>query len=360
MVDFKAFPFRGSYIFLFIITLLGVFVSPLSITQTLPAAISKITPYLIVVLFFSHLKTKEDTEFVYKKVLWSFGVLCAYALVEFALQMNPVGEYLKAIIPEDLLRGKIYVASEFRFFSIRCSSLLAICIAWGAYCCLIVSCIFCIVSYSEKVKKQHLFIIIILLIFNVLISGSRTPMLYFVVIFFGYFWTTKLSVKLFLILIIGIFVVKNYEIIMSVLSSFSEDNTEVEGSSINMRLEQLNAVSSVIYDSPIWGLGIKGYAAAVNKNSDVLGAESIWLQQLINSGLLGILFQIMLYFSVFKYFLGREASLYRVQEVVLVVGWIVFCTLSTSPGLTEPYFLTIVLLTKRYIETHRNLCQFTN
>lgn len=350
MIEFKVFPLKGSFIFLFLITILGVMVSPLSFTQTLPAAINKITPYLIVVLFCSHLQTKEDTEFAYKMVLWSFGILCLYAMVEFALQMNPVGEYVKTIVSDDLLRGKIYVASEYRFISVRCSSLLAICIAWGGYVCLIVACFFCVSGQSAS--KMKVALMVALLIFNVIISGSRSPMVFLSVIAIGFFFTSKLSAKLLLFILMGVFWINNQEFISTIFSSFSSDNTDIQGSSYEMRLNQYAAVSAVISESPFWGLGIKGFEVASKANSEILGAESIWLQQLIYSGLLGVIYQIVVYISILRYMISNKLNQSKLSCIVMVFGWISFCTLTSSPGLTEPYFLTICILVVRYFESH--------
>lgn len=350
LFDFKYFPLRGVYIFLFLTILLGVMVSPLSFTQTLPAAINKITPYLIVVIFCSHLKTKEDTEFAYKMVLWSFGILCLYAMVEFALQMNPVGEYVKTIVSDDLLRGKIYVASEYRYISVRCSSLLAICIAWGGYVCLIVACYFCL--SGQKAYLYQVVIMVVLLVFNVIISGSRAPMLYLLVIALGYFLYSKMTTKILLFILISVFAIYNQDLILPIIASFSDDGGEVSGSSIAMRLDQYTAVSSVMSASPLWGFGIKGYEVAFKANSDILGAESIWLQQLINSGLLGVIYQIVVYISILRYMISNKLNQSKLSCLVMVFGWITFCTLTSSPGLTEPYFLTICILVVRYFESH--------
>lgn len=355
VIDLRKFPLKVPYFLLFVITIVGIFISPLPVTQTFPAAISKITPYLIVVLFFNQLQTKEDTEYAYKFVLWSFGILCLYAFIEFLLQMNPVGEYLKTVVSEDLLRGKIYVASEFRYISVRCSSLLGICIAWGGYCCLIVSCFLCISGKSAS--KTHIVLMIALLIFNVIISGSRAPMIYLAVIALGYFGASKISVKLLLTISFSAFFIFNQELIIPILSSFSEDNSEVSGSSIDMRLDQYAAVSSVISESPIWGFGVKGYEVAKESNSEILGAESIWLQQLIYGGVIGIIYQILIYITVLRYMVTKTNKSTRLACVVMVVGWIVFASLTSSPGLIEPYFLTICILVIRYFELHNNHIQ---
>ena len=150
----------------------------------------------------------------------------------------------------------------------------------------------------------------------------------------------------------GVFWINNQEFISTIFSSFSSDNTDIQGSSYDMRLNQYAAVSAVISESPFRGLGIKGFEVASKAKSEILGAESIWFQQLISSGLLGVIYQIVVYISILRYMISNKLNQSKLSCLVMVFGWISFCTLTSSPGLTEPYFLTICILVVRYFESH--------
>ena len=118
--------------------------------------------------------------------------------------------------------------------------------------------------------------------------------------------------------------------------------TDSEGSSVSMRQMQFLATFLALSESFLYGFGIKGYELALAKDADILGAESIWLQQLINYGLIGAVMQLYLYISCWRLIVkyGDNSIICK----FMLLGWILFCTMTTSPGLHETYFIIILLL----------------
>lgn len=355
----RDFPLYKPYKVLFCLMLLGVIVSSFPLSSTIPSTINALSPYIIVVLFYSELRTKEDSEFAFKLMLILLFFMSVYSLVEFILQENPISEYCYATIPPDLLKGKLYLSYEYRFISVRCSSLMSISIAWGGLCCLIASSYFCVSSFTKDVKKWLLLTVLTLLIFNVIISGSRSPMIYLIVILIGYLWSTKVSVKFILLIFAVLFYFFSPDLLNPILNSFTSSDTEVTGSSIELRINQYDAIMSILSQSPIWGFGAKGLLLAFKSNSDILGAESIWFQQLITGGIIGLFCQAYMYVFILKFVIKTNVGITKLMCALMVIGWIIFCSLTTAPGLTEAYFITICLLTIKYIHLHRECGQQT-
>ena len=128
-----------------------------------------------------------------------------------------------------------------------------------------------------------------------------------------------------------------FGVIINSIGAIFDDS--MSGSNFSQRLLQLESTLEVLTNSLIWGYGIKGLEfVRSSKSTDVLGAESVWLQQLIYFGLLGVVQQLILYISCYK--LTKKIK----SLILLLLGWIAFSTMSSSPGLHETYFLIILIL----------------
>ncbi len=348
-ITLKKFPFYKVYIFLFLIQFVGIIVSPSSVMNTLPSVINKIFSYFIVVIFYFELKRKDDLKYSTNVIGGIFLLLCFYNINEFATQENFLLEYIQKTYP-DYMSGKLFLSHEYRYISIRCSSLFAICIAWGGFCCLILSFFACIWSIYSLDKKKWIMGVFLLGLasLGVLTSGSRSTYVYFVFPLIILLFSSKFSGKVILGLLILSLIFFNENFFNMLIQSMHSDSDIVSGSSVDGRINQLQTISSVISESPLWGLGIKGLSIAVSNDSEVLGAESIWFQQLITSGLIGIAFQFYIYISVYRVLTSGLHGRKRFIFTIMLIGWVTFSSLTTSPGLKESYFLVIIILLLRY------------
>ena len=346
-IYFKDFPLKRAFCFLFFTYIVGVLASPLSFSQTIPYAIGKILSYIFVVIFFNELQSYKDIKFCFICTLSIIFFLCIYSSVEFGLQMNPWLTYIVSLYPDEMT-GKIYQHFEVRFFSIRCQSLLSISISWGAVCALWMS----FIIYLKDIAKSNyiskiLFILSILLAFNVFISGARSA---FILLLFSLciiFISFSSKFKFLFICTFIIIIIAYSDFLSDILLSFSEKGN-INGSSSSERTMQLNGVLNVISESPLWGLGIKGFNEAKLMDSDILGAESIWLQRLLSFGLIGITSQIYLYVCLFRYTNNEVMKGKRIKLYLFILSWIIFSTITSSPGLTEAYFLILLLILVNY------------
>lgn len=348
-VKYVNFPFYHIYIFLFLILLLGVIVSPLSLSQVLFHAIKIIISYSVLVVFYFELRKKRDLQYSTIVIGITFLLLCLYAFVEYIYQENFLHEYIYLTNDPEYLKGKLYLTHEVRYSSMRCSSLFPISISWGGFCCLIMSFFSFLYVINRKKPSTIIYILFICVIaFCVLISGSRASMVYFLIVFLAL--TTFLNKRIGLILSALSLVVLFWgsDFAELIFKSMQSKSDIVMGSSIDLRLNQYDIAFKVLSDSPIFGFGIKGGTIALKYNSDLLGSESIWLQQFISYGIIGVVFQFLLYYNVYKIITEGLEWNKKVYSIFFLTGWIVFCTLTTSPGLSEPYFLSFVVLLIRY------------
>ena len=348
-VKLKSFPLFYVYCYLFFLSIIGVVISPIGVLQVIPATISQLMQYMTVVVFYFELRRFKDLKYSTIVIGIIFLLLSIYALGEYIFQNNFLHEYLYATINPDLLKGKLYLSHEIRYSSVRCSSLFPISISWGGFCCLVLSFLTCLLKLYNYKNMTFVYVILVCLVaFNILISGSRSPMFYFAIILSGILFSLNFRTGIIVALLVSVVFIVNSDLLEIIITSMKSNSEIVVGSSVDIRFQQLNAVLNVLNDSPIWGLGSKGIVIAHTRNSEILGAESIWMQQLIFSGLLGVCFQIYLFYTVYKKLTHNLYGFSHILYTVFVIGWVAFVTLTTSPGLPETFFLTIVVLLIKY------------
>ena len=348
-VKYVKFPFYHIFVFLFLIIILGVIVSPLSLSQVLFNAIKIIISYSVVVVFYFELRKKQDLKYSTIVIGMTFLFFCLYAFAEYFYQVNFLHEYIYLTNNPEYLQGKLYLTHEVRYSSIRCSSFFPISISWGGFCCLVMSFFSFLYVINRKKPSTIVYILFICVIaFCVLISGSRASMIYFLIILLAITTLYNKNVGLIIFVLSFVVLIWGGEYAELLFKSMQSKSDIVMGSSIDMRINQFDAALEVLSNSPIFGFGIKGGTIALKYNSDLLGSESIWLQQFISYGIIGVVFQFLLYYNVYKIITEGLEWNKKVYSIFFLTGWIVFCTLTTSPGLSEPYFLSLVILLIRY------------
>lgn len=342
-IKWEGFPLKIPFFLLFFIFILGIFVGGSEFIKTAPYVIDLISSYFIVLLFYNELISKKDLRIAIKSFLLTGLILLVYGLFEFIIQGNPLIDYFYAAIP-DSWNGTLYVNSgDERFGSIRCQSIMSICISWGALCCIIMSVLlYTKLILKEKISNITFGILIILILICIYSSGSRSAYIYVATLFAGAFISFQGNNKVVFVLIVIIGCIFAKEFLFNIFDSFS--STDTGGSSSGQRQMQLLVAMRVISESPLFGLGPKGVLLGQEMDGEVLGAESIWLQDLLSYGFVGIFVQIYLYYTCVKVLRQRTPQQYRPLAVCTVLGWVAFSSVSSSPGLSEPYFLMILVL----------------
>ena len=95
------------------------------------------------------------------------------------------------------------------------------------------------------------------------------------------------------------------EYFQNIVSLFDTDVAEEGGgSSVELRQQQFVAAQRMFMMNPIFGNGIGSLdiLKKIGDNSDILGAESVWMQILPERGLYGMIAHCYLYVACYKYF----------------------------------------------------------
>lgn len=333
-----------------------VFASVTDIISSVPAALNIISSYAIVLMIYHEIENYQDLRYVLISFIWTSGLLLGYGIYEYILQDNPIFNEVMTWGTRDEIYGKIfyrglmtYEADTTRFGSERCSSLISIHISWGGLCVIFIGfMMFCKDKLQDLMNPVLWWGMVIIATFCLYTSGARSSYVYYVIVVVPFFiYNFKMRTKLLgvLFFIIGLFVFKDNitQIVNSIVNS-----DDIGGSSVELRLMQLKAVEYALENSLIWGFGLKGGEIAVSIDSEILGAESVWFQTLISGGIIGIFLLVSIYWCASTKFYVFSPRKVRFSAFCFVLGWIVFCTMTSSPGLNISYLFVMMSIIIRY------------
>lgn len=295
--------------------------------------------------------SKKDLNFIIKGYTILFTIAILLSIFEQITHFNPIIRFESILLPANAPRGLIWESStDLRIVGLfRAQAFMPISISYGAYCLMFFLFYFFITNhypiynYFTKVKNKMFTLGLIL---GVFLSGSKSPILSLFIGFFPYLklkWIFNIKILLSFLLIISIslpLIDKLYKDIYSALTV--ENYYEYQGgSSLAMRKMQLEVSLKEFEKAPLIGNGTKHLAEAKSYyGSELLGAESIWFELLIEKGLLGIIsFIILLIYPLFV-----KGIIHKKGYVALMLGWLAINTMTTIPGLGNTFYYTLIML----------------
>ena len=195
--------------------------------------------------------------------------------------------------------------------------------------------------YNKKEKKKYYWFILGLLGFNILISGVRTGIAS-LTLAFAYFFLRNIRIK---IVVTGIMFLSMFYLIVSsnkdlsnIFISFVDvegNQTNVGGSSLRMRLNQLDGVFNELQDQELFvgkGFGWTSYYQSNYGDHPTIKAfESLIFVILCNSGLIGAVIWMMFFVKLFKK--AREKLIF--QNDIYLIDIIIITYISYSIGTGE-------------------------
>lgn len=305
---------------------------------------------LFLYVIWYYIDSKKDLSFVVKGYSIMFTIAILLSLFEQITHFNPIIRLESLLLPANAPRGLIWESSQVRFGGLfRAQAFMSISISYGAYCLMFflfyifLVCHYPIYNYYKKIKNK---IFIIGLVIGTFLSGSKSPILSLIIGFIPYLkmkWILNFKVLIVAASIVVIskpLIDKIYADIYTALTV--EHVYEYQGgSSLAMRMMQLEVSLTEFEKAPIIGNGTKYLAEAKSYyGSELLGAESIWFELLIEKGLLGIIsFIILLIYPLFV-----KRIIHKKGYIALMLGWLAINTMTTIPGVGNTFYYTLIVL----------------
>jgi len=268
-----------------------------------------------------------------------FGFCVIYALIELSLGENFI---LAKFIQMDVVNATVLNYTEIRFGFKRIQSIfctpMSMGLAMGVFGYLLF-------EYRKMAKNNNFFVAVLMLACLILpwLTGSRSVFAALLMLLIPVL-NESLSGNRFALLKIGlvggaVFLLGGW--VMLLVDSFIHSDTAVTGSSLEMRLMQFAVIVPFFLNSPIWGNGYAytwSFVKAVD--ADILGAESIWLQLLVDFGVIGAI----AYISCIVYMIKALRKVFHKKSIFLPMSVVVGYTLSTFLGLELNFFFIVCMI----------------
>lgn len=356
---YKEYPFYWCFIPMAISYLATMLIIDRSfqITQLLKLS----TDFLFPMALFHCLRKKSDFAYFLKCMVIFLIPLILYCIYEEFTGTNPI---MASFVGNEENFSWFRYEPRFRYGFKRAQSFLC---GEGAFglCCY---CFFLIIAFlkmrkSELVASRIFTYILWLLPLCVVFTGTRSVYVPFVLCCMALMSKTNIKkYGLGIIIIIGFILIAFSGFLTDVTSSITDStgNSGVEGSDADMRELQFAAASYWMSKSPVYGNGMIFTFSLMGVDTDLFGAEGIWLPTMINRGMVGV---VCLALS----FLATLVVLIRRRKYPLCFFWLAFVlgkSMSTMVGIGEGYYLlilTFILCYYRYEEQeHQNQYDFRN
>ena len=200
--------------------------------------------------------------------------------------------------------------------------------------------------FSIKEKSKYYWPIIALILFNLLISGVRTGIAS-LIIAAGYYLIINRSIKTIflgavLLISLNVIIASNEDLsnIFNSLTDVKGTKSDVQGSSIALRLEQLEGCFKEIKNKELFGKGYGWttyYQSIKGDHPVILAFESLIFVVLCNNGIVGLFVWGLFFMSLLK--LNRK--LLKLKTDILFADILVLVYLSFAIGTGEYGYLPI-------------------
>lgn len=300
-----------------------------------------ITYFLFPYFLWKSIDTKNRLEFALKVLKIFLAISFVFGLMELILSHNYFYEFMsKNLILEDWTE----IREDTRYGFKRCQSIYAWYLPYG-----MISLYGFIVFYAHRflfyIKKNFQIFMMLAMLFMAFTTGSRAVLLGIIITFVTIvmqkrnFHNIIRPQNIVLLLIVGFLLSGTlYQVYDSIVNSGSSEYAR--GSSEGMRLNQWLICLPFWLQSPIIGNGkLYMWEVVGSKNSDILGAESIWFSLFVDFGLIGVLSFLFLIWACMSLLRKVDFSL-----ICLPLSYLIMLSLSTFEGATFNILITFSVL----------------
>lgn len=304
------------------------------------------TCIVVLIIWNFALVDSKILNYIKTALIVSFSIACLYGIYLMNLGgLNPYVSFLSAYFgSSDAAEIYSSLDSRFSFSSAgKIQSTMVHPMTWSLHICFMI----CIVlgSFFREKKNWYKFFFG-LLIFNLLISGVRTGIAALVIaaIYFLLVSGNKkvLLYAIFIGLVGVVFINVNNDLanLFQSFTDFSGNKSDVKGSSITMRLDQLQGAIDEVQGRELFG---KGYGWTVYYQSKfgdhpiLLAFESLIFVVLCNNGIIGLIVYSVFFLMLFK----LQRKILSTRQDIYIMDAIVITYLSYAIGTGEYGYLQI-------------------
>lgn len=316
--------------------------------------------YIFVWILWDTIEDKKDFKFLFKGITIVIFIGCMYGLVEYITGKNPLLDY-KVILSSNTIN--LYNMTGLRGY--RLTSFFEH--PLGAGMTLGLYAIFVLVLWinkNTKIPNKNLAIVTAILCLPcVILTKMRSGILFTAILALCLLDAKNLKKRRFYYLILMFIIaspliyvvfVENINLLLNLFTSNA--SSAIGGSSLSMRIGQMNAIANIFKMSPLAGLGetFRAYIPQSEYTESALGYEGLWFEQAVMHGTVGLIFTVvMIYYSVYKIpkkYKSKPAFIFALAY------WIVY-TFSSIPSFRGVLFFLAEFYFIKTSEVYKAFCR---
>lgn len=307
--------------------------------------------YLLLLYPFLCIKDIDSLKRIIPMIYWSFTILFIFAVINYILHYNyfvdwalKTGDTISSIMAD--MGGKY--SNTLRF---RVSGMFPNAFNYG-YTCIGVLFLFIYFKHLKLVSNRRFYAIIVYSLFGIVTCGCRTVIFVTIIAFCVYLLLYYkllrslriLTISLLLLFICTIIFPSIYDLFDKMLSIFS-NNSNVEGSSIEMREEQWLATLFWLNDKFMFGQGYGFLRLTLEFGTDnfsaveLRGIENVTMVYLLERGIIGVIVFYLSHIYLIIYLIRKlkHSKLESSLGVTLLIALLVF---ANATGILLSYLTT--------------------
>lgn len=325
--------------------------------------------FLLSVMIWVSYRKPEYILDVMRRMVIIFVGLAIYGTASYFVGVNPVMEIVDTYFASESKKLVFSYADVERLGTLgRANSIFSHPMQYGAFLVMAICLSYYRYIIGFGMRKYLNFPYILILLCGLASTFSRTPILFLLITSLVFWLFQSINSKLKIAAVVLVFAVTALpfapDAILQLTSSVviemlsGQSDSDVGGSSIVMRVEQLVATMALYSEAPIVGHGLASTRIMIESGTlpvDLRQAESELFSKLIDAGIVGLLATIYFYSYLARYFLqqkrasvARHLTQFALLVFALVLGYVSFI-LATGVLGTFQLFIIIITLAARYL-----------
>ncbi len=307
--------------------------------------------FLIMYPFYTNFKRKSNWDQLFKFFLISSYLLCLYGFYNYFTKTNPYDSLISSTYNSISAFDEYLHGDRFRI-----NSFVSHPVYYGYLTGILFLITLCHFIYVKKFRMYYL-LLMPLLLMNLIMTNSRTPLITMVAGVFAYILIgldMKLKIRVIVCTIAACTAMYSVPYIKDKIDSsldvFQSGGQKTEGSDMAMRAVQFDASYALFKKSPIFGNGFN-YIFSVLKfdpsedtaDTDLKGFESYTYELLIEQGIIGIVVNIIFFVWTLVYFLWKIKSAKQLSALGIATV-IMFLIFGISTGTLNSWTITMAFL----------------
>lgn len=305
----------------FALLLISALISEVPLSYQISRMKSELLSVIFGFIIFFNIKSIKDKNVFFKIFIGAIIFVCVYGILTYITKSNPYAQIFSLTFDGEEYSFALKFMEEVRgFINGRIQSTFRHPLTLGQVMALSL-------SFFLLIKRKTTFIVsailVILMLSMVVLSGSRAAILSVIVfVFLGFFHHRKITTKIIYGTITLIFIIavsisnfpkeNNYLTFFKATVFFWDRDLQreanISGSSGELRKKQFEATIEEL-DNGNWifgkGKGYRGYLQNhLGKDSELMGFESVVILKLVEEGVFGLFFFLLLGFQL--YFAGKK------------------------------------------------------